>query len=75
MFDKWFSFNFITKRILGGDILYNNGSGSVSIYGDTFEDENFIIKHADSGYISMANSGKRLFKILFFYEDIIINFP
>ncbi|KAI4464158.1 peptidyl-prolyl cis-trans isomerase [Holotrichia oblita] len=43
--------------IQGGDILFNNGSGSVCIYGDHFEDENFNVKHSGSGYISMANYG------------------
>lgn len=48
------------KVFLGGDILFNNGSGSVCIYGDHFEDENFNVKHSGSGYISMANYGKDL---------------
>lgn len=46
------------KLIIGGDILYNNGSGSISIYGAHFEDENFALQHAAAGYVSMANSGK-----------------
>ena len=41
----------------GGDIINNNGSGSISIYGQTFEDENFKIKHDKPGLLSMANSG------------------
>ncbi|GJQ84644.1 hypothetical protein Trydic_g12673 [Trypoxylus dichotomus] len=43
--------------IQGGDILFNNGSGSISIYGDHFEDENFNVKHTGSGYVGMANYG------------------
>nr|XP_022901010.1 peptidyl-prolyl cis-trans isomerase, rhodopsin-specific isozyme-like [Onthophagus taurus] len=43
--------------IQSGDILFNNGSGVISIYGDEFEDENFDIQHSAPGYVSMANSG------------------
>ncbi len=30
----------------------------MSIYGDTFEDENFTMKHTHAGLLSMANNGK-----------------
>lgn len=41
----------------GGDISGGNGSGGESIYGKTFEDENFNLLHED-GAVSMANHGK-----------------
>jgi cyclophilin family peptidyl-prolyl cis-trans isomerase len=41
----------------GGDILNNNGTGSVSIYGPSFGDENFVYSHDKPGLLSMANSG------------------
>lgn len=41
-----------------GDFQFNNGDGGESIYGGTFNDEDFVRRHTQAGVVSMANKGR-----------------
>ncbi|XP_044253889.1 peptidyl-prolyl cis-trans isomerase D isoform X1 [Tribolium madens] len=43
--------------VQGGDITTKDGTGGESIYGNTFEDENFTVLHEEEGMVGMANNG------------------
>ncbi|XP_040584287.1 probable inactive peptidyl-prolyl cis-trans isomerase-like 6 isoform X2 [Mesocricetus auratus] len=44
--------------IQGGDIIEGKGDGGESIYGPTFEDENFSVPHNKRGILGMVNKGR-----------------
>ena len=41
----------------GGDIIKGDGTGEICIYGKSFADESYAVKHCRPGLLSMANSG------------------
>lgn len=48
----------LSLQLTGGDFSAKDGSGSKSIYGPYFDDENFNLNFYGPGWIAMANKGK-----------------
>uniref|UniRef100_A0A7S1SCA6 PPIase cyclophilin-type domain-containing protein n=1 Tax=Alexandrium catenella TaxID=2925 RepID=A0A7S1SCA6_ALECA len=44
--------------VQSGDFQFNNGDGGESVYGGTFNDEDFSRRHTQGGILSMANKGR-----------------
>ncbi|KAK1443203.1 cyclophilin-like domain containing protein [Babesia gibsoni] len=50
-------FHKVVADCMGGDFVKGDGTGCLSIYGYSFPDENFTLKHTRGGILSMSNTG------------------